>query len=329
LKFYDFKPDTWQGAPPIFLAAGDTYHSNEIVDQARKALHQNHEDMVVEKMESPTHQLSDAVERYETFGLWGEVRLIDIRLDQSKFSDSDKELFLKVSKSEPTGNFMLVRCASLTTSNWLKELKENIFFVDCHLGKTSKNELNQWLISTAATRGLMVDRQGARELIARLGDSVGVLENALILMELSNQSQRNWDANAVADFFFQETQANAFDLAEALSNRDLKKSLKLADNTFQKGGHILDLIGALRLQFKRLLMLKLHQGQWNRQTTIEKLGIPPYFFDKTQKQADRFVLPKLKKIYTELYNLDRDSKMLSLNERDLFEMFILRLFFGH
>jgi len=175
----------------------------------------------------------------------------------------------------------------------------------------------------------MMDSSGAYEMVKRLGNAVGVLENALILMELSSQSQLHWDAKAISCFFLQETQNNAFELAEALSNRDLKKSLNLADKTFQMGGHIIDLIGALRLQFKRLLMLKLHGGQWNRQTTLEKLGIPPYFLDKTQKQADRFILPKLKKIYAELYNLDRDSKMLSLNEKDLFEMFILRLFFGH
>ena len=329
MKFYDFKPETWNGSPQLFLASGDAYHSTEIVDQAKRYLIEKNSEMILEKMETPTHQLCDAVERYETFGLWGEIRLIDIKLEQNKFKDDDKELLLKTATAEPTGNFLIIRCPHINASNWLKELKQHIFFVDCNLGKTQKSELRQWLIQTAANRGLMIDRGGSQEMIQRLGDSVGVLENALVLLELSSQNQKNWDAKAISEFFFQETQNNAFDLPDALSNRDLKRSLHLAENIFQKGGHVLELIGALRIQFKRLLMLKLHQGQWNRQTTIQKLGIPPFFYDKTLQQANRFVLPKLKKIYTELYNLDRDSKMLSLNEKDIFEMFILRLFFEH
>jgi DNA polymerase-3 subunit delta len=329
LKFYDFKPDSWNASNPLFIAAGDTYHSTEITEQVKKFLLEKQDDLIHEKMESPTHQLSDAVERYETFGLWGESRLVDLKLDQAKFKDEEKDLLLKTAQGEETGNFLIIRCPGIQSSNWLKELKQHVFYVDCQIGKTQKNELRQWLVATAANRGLMIDKGGAFEMIQRLGDSVGVLENALILLELSNQNQKNWDAGAISEFFFQETQNNAFDLADALSNRDLKRSLNLAESIFQKGGQIVELIGALRLQFRRLLMLKLHQGQWNRQTTIQKLGIPPFFYDKTLQQANRFVLPKLKKIYTELYNLDRDSKMLSLNEKDIFEMFILRLFFGN
>jgi DNA polymerase III delta subunit len=97
---------------------------------------------------------------------------------------------------------------------------------------------------------------------------------------------------------------------------------------FDRGTMVVELLGGLRLQFRRLLLLKFHQGQWGRQTMASKLGIPPFFIDKTLQQVERFNLPHLRKVYNELYRLDKSSKSSSLGDRDLFEMFILRLFFG-
>jgi len=153
LKFYEFNPESWNGTPAIFLAAGDPYHSAEIAEQAKLHLIAQNEGILVEKMESPTHQLSDAVERYETYGLWGETRLVELKLDLNKFSDADKALWTKVAAAEPTGNFLIVTCSSIASSKWLKDLSQHLYFVDCQLGKTNAKELNQWLIALPLNEG--------------------------------------------------------------------------------------------------------------------------------------------------------------------------------
>ncbi|MBF0198327.1 MAG: hypothetical protein HQL32_11480, partial [Planctomycetes bacterium] len=159
-------------------------------------------------------------------------------------------------------------------------------------------------------------------------EQTGVLDNALTLMELSNQADQFWNLDKVRDFFFRETQGNVFELADALANQDLKKSLSMMQWFFSRGIKVVELIGGLRNQFRKLLMLKLNQGKWSKEELVKKLGMHSFYFDKTMRQSKLFTLPRLKKIYTELYNLDRDSKMLSDREEDLFEMFILRLFFS-
>jgi DNA polymerase-3 subunit delta len=147
-------------------------------------------------------------------------------------------------------------------------------------------------------------------------------------MELSGDQQRQWGQAQVQDFFTKDTQSGVFDLADALANQDLDKSLVTMASIFDRGTLVVELMGGLRLQFRRLLLLKFNQGKWGQQEMAKRLGISPYFIEKTMKQANRFNLPRLRRVYNELYQLDWKSKHSSAGDRDLFEMFILQLFFG-
>lgn len=331
MKVHEFNKSPWDGTPPILIASGLPYHSAQVIQKAKDAYLTKNPDVVQEKLEAPDKKLSDAIDLYQTLGLWGESRLVEIHLDEA-LTDSknkqDKDQLLQVAQQEDSGNVLLIRVPSLPKSKWLTELSELTCFVDCGDEKVKRGDTQQWLIAEAQQRGVQLSRDGAYELMDRIGTQPGILDNALTLMELSSKGQQTWGRSQVQDFFTQETQSSVFDLADALANQDLKNSLILMKNIFDRGTLVVELLGGLRLQFRRLLLLKFHQGQWGEKTMASKLGINPFFLKKTIRQVERFNLPRLRKVYNELYNLDKSAKSSSLGDRELFEMFILRLFFG-
>jgi DNA polymerase-3 subunit delta len=331
LKVHEFLQQSWQGQPPILVAAGLPYHSSQVVKKAKASFLATQPDAVQEKLEAPDKKISDALDLYQTLGLWGQCRLVELHLDKpltEKENSADREQLLQVAQQEPQGNVLLIRVPTLQKSKWLAELMEHVAFIDCGDEKAKKGDTQQWVLVTAIERNLNISRDGAKELVERLGNQPGILDNALTLMELSSKASQSWGKEQVQLFFTQETQSSVFDLADALANQDLKKSLTLMKSIFDRGTMVVELLGGLRLQFRRILLLKFHEGQWGRQTMASKLGIHPYYVEKTLQQVKKFNLPHLRKVYNELYRLDKSSKSSSLGDRDLFEMFILRLFFG-
>jgi DNA polymerase III delta subunit len=330
LKLHEFIKRGWDGTPPFLFTFGDTYQCAEVLRRAKESLFKLEGQWIEEKLESP-RGLAEALDLYQTLGMWRETRYIEIQIEDEfseKHFSTERARLLARAKSEPTGNVLLVRCATVKASAWLTELEQVCCVVDCHLGKTSKKDLQLWLLSEAQERQLKLSSTGAYELLNRLGDQLGVLENALTLMELSNQAQQTWGPEQIQSFFSLETQSSVFELAEALSNQDLNRSLVLMNSLFDRGAKVVELLGALRNQFRRLLLLKFNQGQWSETTMLSQLRIPKFALEKTLRQAEKFNLPRLRKVYNELYHLDWSSKSSSERERDLFEMFILRLFFG-
>ena len=330
MKLHEFVKQGWNGTPPLLLTFGDGYQCAEVIRKAKENCHRQGEQWLDAKLEAPKG-LGDALDLYQTLGMWGELRCIEIQIED-EFSEnkypSERARLLACAKSEATGNILLIRCNAVKASQWLTELEQVCCVVDCNMGKTSRKNLQLWLLSEAQERQIKLNSQGAYELITRLGEQMGVLENALTLMELSSQARQTWGPEQIQLFFSRETQSSVFDLTEALSNQDLTRSLSLMNGLFDRGAKIVELIGALRAQFRRLLLLKFHEGQWSPSTIATELRIPPFVVEKTCRQAERFNLPRLRKVYNELYRLDFSSKSSSERERDMFEMFILKLFFG-
>lgn len=328
MKLHDFYKLNWRGEPSIVVAHGDGFHSAEVIQRAKAALEECLDGALFEKLESPSG-LGEALDLYFTHGLWGEQRVVELQLDKVVAGASgDQERLFQAAQRENVGNVLLIRCPLLPSSQWLNSLGESACVVHCGGTKVDKRDLRSWLIAAAEERGLALSYSGAVEMNSRLGDQAGVLENALTLMELSSQKVVQWGELQVREFFTKDTQSKVFDLADALAGQDLNRSLAIMTSIFDRGTMVVELMGGLRMQFRRLLLLKQNQGKWARSELPKRLGIPPYFLEKTMRQAERFNLPHLRRVYNELYQLDWKSKHSSAGDRDLFEMFILKLFFG-
>ena len=87
-------------------------------------------------------------------------------------------------------------------------------------------------------------------------------------------------------------------------------------------------MGVLRHHFRRLLLWKRHQGL-NRQEIIKLMKLAKnqeFLLDKLRRQAESLGETRLKRLYGELYNFDRESKMTQDRGTLGFETFAMRLF---
>lgn len=338
MKAHQFKSGSWDGSPPVLIASGDGYHTAEVLRKARKDLDERFPEALHEKLEGPGHRLGEAIDLYRTLGMWGETRVVEYHAEtnpqgfwaprhETKGNDEQQHL-LDCLEKEPTGNLLLIRCGAIRASNWFKVLKEKAFVVDCAAPKERKRDQATWLMAQAKEIDLEITQDGAYALLDRIGSNPGVLDNALALLDLSPDRNQRWGNLAIEKVFTRDTQSDVFSLAEALSSQDMKTSLQISSSLFDRGVQIVELLGGLRSQFRRLLQIKFNDGKWSREAITKELGIPSFAVEKNRQQASRFSLPRLKQIYNELHQLDRSIKSSSQNERDLFEVFIFRSFFG-
>ncbi len=313
------------GYPVLFLLGGDDYWTGECLRHLRPQLAARLPGAVEERLEHPVHSFPAAHERYTMFGLWGECRLVEFHGD-GDLSKSDQEAFASLADKECGGNVLLVRLSGWKA--WMGKLRPEILCVDCSVPKRRPGDTREWLQHQAESRMLQVTRDGLNELVDRLGEQEGVLDNALNLMEL-NAPGKKWNAEAVSETFGVETEGNVFALADALSAGDMRKSLEVIDRFLSRGTSPDELIGGLRFHFRRLLSLRLHQG-W---TLAEaKTNIKVYSqsqFSSLRRQASSYRLSELKSLYRELYNLDRLSKMGGSGDRELMESFVFKAFAYH
>jgi DNA polymerase III delta subunit len=339
LKYSDFSEDSWSGSPSVLIAYGDGFESTEVIRKAKGALKKNSQDIVFEKFALPDHQLSDALEQYKVFGLFGEQRCVEFGTDKAISSKENKDTqyseqsaLSEITKIEESSNFLLIQIKSEDGNNtkFLKKL-ENVLLVDCSIARETKTSLKNWLITSSKERNLKLTTDGAFELIERIGKNRNNLEKSLTLMELSADASKPWDKKQIQDFFAEELEHAVFDLSDAIGELNLKKSLHLMNWFIHRGTAAPELVGILRFQFKNLLKCKEEQNIHNKvnlDNFAKKSKLPRFVCEKNLKQATKYNLIKLKKIYTELFNLDRDLKSLKLNDKDQIEMFILRLFFA-
>ncbi|MBF0245670.1 MAG: DNA polymerase III subunit delta [Planctomycetes bacterium] len=317
----EFLREAWAGIPGVFLVWGDAYLSAKALRYARDSLGKVSTELLEESFESPDHSLFDAAGVYSHAGLWGERRMV---VFSSPDKPTDKELaFLEELADRSSDNFLLLRYGPIRQTRSLTTLAAKVKLVNAGESGLSKKELRNQLMEESARKGLRLTSDGAYLLLERLGTERGTLENALERLSLADPS-RIWDAEAVGSLFFAEAQENVFALAEKLAARDLDGSLQQAERLLARGLEPALLIGSLRTGFRRLLALKMH-GEWSQKEACEKLRSPEFAVKKMRTQADHFSLGQLNKIYRELYNLDRESKMLSHRGRDLLETFVLKL----
>lgn len=321
----EFSAEDWNGQPTILLVSGDAALCSDVVQQARNHILKSG-DFLHEKFNSSDHKFSDALERYSVFSLWGEKRLIEFNSDELP-AESDREALSNLSEKTDLENILILKTPAFRPSKWLKAIKSKVHFISCQAPKPW--HVKTWLIKKARERQLDLSDKGATELIERVGTQLGSLDNALTLMELSGKPSITWDETRIQEFFLGETQNNVFKLADALADHDLNKSLECIESFLSRGMVVPQLVGGLRLQFKRLLQLKMHGGHWNRETMMAKLNMRnSTHIKKTEFQASKFSLAHLKNIYKALYQLDRESKMTGDREKDQLEMFIFEVIFG-
>lgn len=188
------------------------------------------------------------------------------------------------------------------------------------------SELDRWLKTYCSENKIALEPAAAAELTLLVGNELQQL--SLELIKLSAYKKNGTITKAdVAEMVRAKYDENIFNLTDALSAKNQKLALRLISDQLRAGSAPLAILTMIQRQFKILLLLKGQlEGTAGYPSTIQlakELGLHEFIIRKGMSQVKNFSADKLKKIYGELLEIEKQLKTGSKNPELLFDLFVV------
>jgi DNA polymerase III subunit delta len=199
---------------------------------------------------------------------------------------------------------------NLSEKNWLIQWAQKAStraFVQSFL-LPQGGEMVTWIRKKAKEQGGQFDPSGASALAMHVGSDTRTASHEIEKLLTYVDFRRPVMAEDVEMLTAPGGQVNVFDLTEALASGNTTTALRLLHRLLddQDAAGIFPLV--IR-QFRQLIMASEILLERGSKADIERdLGVPSFVADRLEKQARRFSMPALEKIYHRLLEMDEASK---------------------
>jgi DNA polymerase-3 subunit delta len=188
----------------------------------------------------------------------------------------------------------------------------------------SSAELIAWLKKQAQIKNRSLDDITANILVAYVGNDLWSLQQEL--EKLIHFTTDSITPDDVKNLVVSKVDDNIFNLVEAIGQQNKALALKLMDEKFNSGTNAQYLLSMIVRQYRLLIKVKALSKQASYSGAIaQALKLPPWLADKAFKQSQLYTAEQLKKIYSELLELDQQLKSSALSEPLLFTRLIAHL----
>ena len=189
-------------------------------------------------------------------------------------------------------------------------------------------KLPEWCVERARELGLQLDREAAKELVARAGTSQQRLSRELEKIALALHPTVNVTPADVESLAAADTAPQVYDLADALVAGDLRQTLALAEELESYGerpGRLMfPVVRRLREVHRAASLL---EAGMSEQKVGEALKAPPWLAKKTvarAKKADAVALERALCVFADLEVALRGGSELQLDEDTAFSLALAR-----
>lgn len=207
--------------------------------------------------------------------------------------------------------------------DWLKKQQFSKEFRDF-----SPLEINRWIKKELQLEKMEIENRALITLVSHpLADDLWSLNNELqkIIAFVQAKNRQTITSQDVSLFLADSPDDNTFHFIDALVSRNSKQAIKLLHDQWSSGAAEPQVFGAIIWQFKTLLLIKdylISNPGVTSEVTAKKLGISPYVVKKSLGVLSNFSLEKLKKIYSNLLEIDRRAKISEGNYQMLLDLFV-------
>jgi DNA polymerase-3 subunit delta len=163
-------------------------------------------------------------------------------------------------------------------------------------------------------RGAIIDNNAVSYLVEAIGNDLWRLNNELDKLSSYTKRITMQDADLFIDSPLDD---NIFNFTDAISNQDTRKALRLLHDQLDSGANEFMLISMLARQIKILIQVKETKGQG--------LDLHPFVIKKALAQINKFSLESLKKLFTQLSNIDYKLKNSQGSPRLLLDLFTVEM----
>jgi len=180
-------------------------------------------------------------------------------------------------------------------------------------------KLNNWVKREFLKYGAEIEAFALNQLISFIGQDLWRMSQEI--RKLSSYTKHITEKE-VALFVKSKVETAIFETIDALAQRNKARALQLLEKHFSVGDHPLYLLTMITSQFRNLLLVKSAGGVSNLN---KLLGIHPYALRKADNQARSFTFEELKRIFSNIFEIDKNMKTGVILPEEGLKMFIANI----
>ena len=183
-------------------------------------------------------------------------------------------------------------------------------------------KLTNWIKKQVENQNGKINNQAIQFLADNIGSDLWRLSNEinkLIAFKQNSEIQ----LEDVQQFIKTKLDENIFNLTDAFGRKNKALALKLISDQIESGSAWQYLLIMFARQIKIVLQIKsaLDSGVSQYQLA-NSTGLHPFVIQKTRSQTNLFSVPELKKIYSQLLQIDLSLKISQINPELLFDLLV-------
>ncbi len=190
------------------------------------------------------------------------------------------------------------------------------------IGRQQPRTLQQWILAEGRRRGAEIEPAAADSLVDRCDMSMQViwLELQKLFLYLDYTQTKTVDPALIAEISLPDLRGNIFNLTDALSDGQTDKALQLVDTLIGQKQPV-QLISFMLTRHIRQLICAAELGRPDQIT--KTLKVMPFVGQRLAKQARRFNLGVLERLYQRCFESDMLVKTGQLGDRMALELLLI------
>lgn len=301
------------GEEPYFIDAISDYIAHHVLDESERDFNQS-------ILYGQDVRPDDVVSAAKRFPLMAPYQVIIVKEAQNWKS---AEALIPIIE-KPIETTILVICyrgkkIDKRSALWKALSKKKFGFESARI---KDYHLTDWIAGYCAEKNIRINHRAAAMLGDHIGNDLGNLVNALDRLEMLKDDNTEISVDDVASNIGISKDFNIFELRNALGERNVYKSLMIA-NYFannSKEHHIIPTLYGLYGHFAQLIRYHYAENKSNDKALAASLGVNPFFVKDIRRAAQHYSKASLMEAMSVLHDIDLKSKGVGTTNADSGEL---------
>ncbi len=228
--------------------------------------------------------------------------------------------------NQPKGKKKKSKAGSGRSDLLFYRLQEEKYAQEFELLKPS--ETRAWAAAEIKKRGGKIESAALELLADFVGNDLWQL-NSEIDKLISYAKDRPIKLADVQDLVKTKLDEDIFKLTDSIGQKNKKLAINLISDQFKSGVAPTELLGRIIWQFKNLLLVKSFVDKngpgYPAERLSQQLYLHPFVIKKTMLQAKNYNMSDLKKIYSQLTQIDHKIKTTQLDPEIFFDLLVVKI----
>jgi len=320
----------------LILAVGDPYLTQDFLQKKSKEILSTSDTHSIQKLFAKDISWESVINQAQTLPFLTEKQIFWIK-GAEQFKEQDFSLLKKYFENPTPFSFFFLEGELVTGRKKVYQAINDMGGEYHLLDGSSSSSSSKWknksdhvvlfIQQKAKTLKLKLSSPAIQLLINACGDNLMFLNNTMEKLSLLSDEGQVIDEADVEKLYDECHDYSGFDLAEALSKKDLKKVLDIYFELYEENPYqSAELLGLLNWQIKRIYEAKkLMIAGVQKDEIARKLKLRPYFLNRFLSQVAAFKENNLKDCIQFLFETDKDIKTGKVSVKAAMEMLLLKI----